>query len=144
MTVEPVETGGGCIAFGACRDSVDCVLAMADRSTVIHVIGIGQLRSDTCNYINRVSSGETFEIVRRGRPVARMRPFEYPRGQFTTAVPLDSLRTRASHLMDRVAAGETVTIEHRGRIVAVLQALEWVRPGKPRRLNSDLRSTAVM
>jgi antitoxin (DNA-binding transcriptional repressor) of toxin-antitoxin stability system len=46
--------------------------------------------------------------------------------------------------MDRVAAGETVTIEHRGRIVAVLQALEWVRPGKPRRLNSDLRSTAVM
>ena len=111
---------------------------------MIHVIGIGQLRSDTCNYIDRVASGETFEIVRRGRPVARMGAFEHPGGQFTIAVPLDSLRTRASRLMDRVAAGETVTIEHRGHIVATLQALEWVRPGKPRRLNSDLRSTAVM
>jgi prevent-host-death family protein len=117
---------------------------MADRSTVIHVIGIGQLRSDTCNYIDRVSSGETFEIVRRGRPVARMRAFEDPRGQFSIAVPLNSLRAHPSRLMDRVAAGETITIEHRGRIVAVLQALEWVRPVKPRRLNGDLRPTAVM
>jgi prevent-host-death family protein len=73
-----------------------------------------------------------------------MRAFEDPRGQFTIAVPLNSLRARASRLMDRVAAGETVTIEHRGRIVAVLQALEWARPGKPRRLNSGPRSTAVM
>lgn len=37
-----------------------------------HVIGLGQLRSHTCGYLERVVAGETFEVVRRGRPVARI------------------------------------------------------------------------
>jgi antitoxin (DNA-binding transcriptional repressor) of toxin-antitoxin stability system len=31
------------------------------------VIGLGQLRSDACTYLERVARGETLEVVRRGR-----------------------------------------------------------------------------
>lgn len=107
----------------------------------ISVIGIGQLRSDTCHYIDRVASGETFDIVWRRRSVARLSAFEPSRGRYTVAVPLDVLRTRASRLMIRVTAGETLTIEHRGRVVATLSAHQREDPGRPRRSNPEFRPT---
>lgn len=110
----------------------------------ISVIGIGQLRSDTCHYIDRAASGETFDIVWRRRSVARLSAFEPAHGRYTVAVPLDVLRTRASRLMTRVAAGETVTIEHRGRVVATLRGHQCEDPGRPRRLNPESRPTAVL
>ena len=36
------------------------------------VIGLGQLRSDTCAYLERVAAGETIDVVRRGKLVARI------------------------------------------------------------------------
>ena len=36
------------------------------------VIGLGQLRSHALGYLDRVGSGETIEVVRGGRLVARI------------------------------------------------------------------------
>ena len=36
------------------------------------VIGLGQLRSDACTYLDRVAAGETFDVVRRGKLVAQI------------------------------------------------------------------------
>ena len=36
------------------------------------VIGLGQLRSHALGYLDRVGSGETIEVIRRGKLVARM------------------------------------------------------------------------
>lgn len=93
-------------------------------------IGLGQLRSDTCGYIERVTSGEALEVVRRGQLVARIEPVSaVPDGQpddrpvgvdraSVRPVSLDDLRTRAGRCFDRVAAGQLVTIVWRGRSVA--------------------------
>ena len=36
------------------------------------VIGLGQLRSDACTYLERVAAGETIDVVRRGKLVAQI------------------------------------------------------------------------
>ena len=36
------------------------------------LIGLGQLRSNACKYLERVAAGETIEVVRRGKLVARI------------------------------------------------------------------------
>jgi prevent-host-death family protein len=38
-------------------------------------IGIGQLRASASTYLDRVAAGETIEVVRRGRVVARLQPW---------------------------------------------------------------------
>ncbi|MEE6176609.1 TetR family transcriptional regulator [Mycobacterium sp. 050134] len=38
-------------------------------------IGIGQLRAATSAYLDRVQAGETFDVLRRGRAVARLQPY---------------------------------------------------------------------
>lgn len=108
------------------------------------VIGIGQLRSDTCHYIERAAAGEVFDIVWRRRPVAQLSAYDQSGGRYTLAAPLDVLRTRASRLMDRVSAGETITIEHRGDVVATLRALTPGEPRRPHRPKPGIRSTAVL
>ena len=84
------------------------------------VIGLGQLRSDACAYLERVAAGETIDVVRRGKVVARIvsvgdwRVAPIPARSVRGAAPdaggwvgLDELRTRAGRCFDRVAAGET-------------------------------------
>jgi len=119
-------------------------MSIENDSDVVHVIGIGQLRGDTCRYIDRVTNGENFDIVWHGRVVARLSAFKPPHGQFTIAVPLNVLRTSASRLLARVTASETITIQHRGEMVATLRAHSWDRPGRPCRLNPAIRSTTVL
>ncbi|MGV0740960.1 type II toxin-antitoxin system Phd/YefM family antitoxin [Mycolicibacterium sp. XJ870] len=85
----------------------------------MRIIGIGQLRGDTRNYVERVASGETFEVLRRGRPIARLHA-AHNAHQMLIPVTLSELRTRAARVLDRVAAGETIAVEHRGRTVAAL------------------------
>ena len=95
------------------------------------VIGLGQLRSDTCRYLGRVAAGETLDIVRRGKLVARIasvgdvRVAPIPARSVNDVAPdaggwvgLDELRTRAGRCFDRVAAGETVYVLRGGRLVA--------------------------
>ena len=95
------------------------------------VIGLGQLRSDACTYLERVAAGEMIDVVRRGRLVARIVPVGdwrvAPIPARTVKVPapdaggwvgLDELRTRAGRCFDRVAAGETVYIVRGGRLLA--------------------------
>ncbi|OBF78347.1 hypothetical protein A5750_03575 [Mycobacterium sp. 852002-51613_SCH5001154] len=94
-------------------------------------IGLGQLRSDACTYLERVAAGETIDVVRRGKLVARMVPV----GDWRVApiparsaklaardaggwVGLDELRTRAGRCFDRVAAGETISVVRGGRLLA--------------------------
>jgi antitoxin (DNA-binding transcriptional repressor) of toxin-antitoxin stability system len=36
------------------------------------VIGLGQLRSDACTYLDRVAAGETSDVVRADRLLARI------------------------------------------------------------------------
>jgi antitoxin (DNA-binding transcriptional repressor) of toxin-antitoxin stability system len=95
-------------------------------------IGVGQLRSDTLGYFDRVAAGETIDVVRRGKVAARIVPDmresrlagDAPgsagsaKRSITTRVALDDLRTLAGRYLDRVAAGETLEIIHGGEIVA--------------------------
>lgn len=94
-------------------------------------IGLGQLRSDACRYLERVVAGETFDVVRRGKLVARIvsvgdwRVAPIPARSVGLAAPdaggwvgLDELRTRAGRCFDRVAAGETVNVVRGGRLLA--------------------------
>lgn len=93
------------------------------------VIGLGQLRSHACAYLERVADGETFDVVRRGKLVARIAPVGDGRVAPIPArtvkatqaggwVGLDELRTRAGRCFDRVAAGETVYVVRDGRLLA--------------------------
>jgi len=94
------------------------------------VIGLGQLRSDACTYLERVAAGETIDVVRRGKLVARIvsvgekRVAPIPARSVKVApdaggwVGLDELRTRAGRCFDRVAAGETINVVRGGRLLA--------------------------
>jgi antitoxin (DNA-binding transcriptional repressor) of toxin-antitoxin stability system len=94
-------------------------------------IGLGQLRSDACTYLERVAAGQTFDVVRRGKLVARIVPVGDCRAAPIPAqsakvvapdaggwVGIDELRTRAGQCFDRVAAGETIYVVRRGRLLA--------------------------
>jgi len=115
------------------------------------VIGLGQLRSDACTYLERVAAGETFDVVRRGKVVARIvsvgdwRVAPIPARSVKGAAPdaggwvgLDELRTRAGQCFDRVAAGETVYVVRGGRLLARIVSAGDSRV-TPVRANSDRR-----
>jgi antitoxin (DNA-binding transcriptional repressor) of toxin-antitoxin stability system len=100
-------------------------------SEMPEVIGLGQLRSDACTYLGRVAAGETINVVRRGKLVARiasvgdLRVAPIPARSVKDVaadaggwVGLDELRTRAGRCFDRVAAGETVYVLRGGKLVA--------------------------
>ena len=94
-------------------------------------IGLGQLRSNACVYLERVAAGETIDVVRRGKLVARIvsvgdwRVAPIPARSVKAVAPdasgwvgLDELRTRAGRCFDRVAAGETIYVVRGGRLLA--------------------------
>jgi prevent-host-death family protein len=97
-------------------------------------ICLGQLRCNTGGYIDRVAAGETLEIVRRGKLVARIVPAHAPGdprrdahvgGHLDAAhsstgawIQLSHLRRHAASYLDRVAAGETIAIIRRDTPVA--------------------------
>ncbi|OBG66483.1 hypothetical protein A5702_18075 [Mycobacterium sp. E3339] len=92
-------------------------------------IGLGQLRSNTCGYLERVAAGETFDVVRRGKLVARIvsvgdfRVAPIPARSAGAVAPggwvgLDELRTRAGRCFDRVAAGEAISVVRGGKLLA--------------------------
>ena len=102
-----------------------------DRSEMRESIGLGQLRSNACKYLERVAAGEAIDVIRRGKLVARIVPV----GDWRVApiparsieavaqdsggwVGLDELRTRAGRCFDRVAAGETISVVRGGRLLA--------------------------
>jgi prevent-host-death family protein len=95
------------------------------------VIGVGQLRSNACGYLDRVGAGETIDVVRRGKLVARIvsvgdwRVASIPERSIKAKAPdaggsvgLDELRKRAGRCFDRVAAGETIKVVRGGKLVA--------------------------
>jgi antitoxin (DNA-binding transcriptional repressor) of toxin-antitoxin stability system len=95
------------------------------------VIGLGQLRSDACAYLERVAAGEAFDVVRRGKLVAQIlsvgdcRVAPIPARSAKASAPdaggwvgLDELRTRAGRCFDRVAAGETLYVVRGGKLLA--------------------------
>ncbi|MCV7443125.1 hypothetical protein H7K33_12870 [Mycobacterium paraense] len=95
------------------------------------VIGLGQLRSDACAYLERVTAGEAIDVVRRGKLVARIVPVgdwrvapiparsgKAPSPEAGGWVGLEELRTRAGRCFDRVAAGETIYVVRGGRLLA--------------------------
>ena len=99
------------------------------------VIGLGQLRSNACGYLERILTGETIEVVRRGRLVARIISAADERSA-PTALPdlvavngaggrigLDALRKRAGRYFDRVEAGETIWIVWQDRLVARIMSV---------------------
>jgi prevent-host-death family protein len=104
------------------------------------VIGLGQLRSNACEYLERVAAGATIDVVRRGKLVARIVPAGDWRGAPIPArsvkavapdvggwVALDELRTRAGRCFDRVTAGETIYVVRGGKLLAQI-----VPAGDPR------------
>jgi prevent-host-death family protein len=99
------------------------------------VIGLGQLRSDACTYLERVAAGQEIDVVRRGKLVARILPVgdwrvaPIPARAVKVAasnaggwVGLDELRTRAGRCFDRVAAGETIYVVRGGRLLARIES----------------------
>jgi antitoxin (DNA-binding transcriptional repressor) of toxin-antitoxin stability system len=100
-------------------------------SEMREVIGLGQLRSNACTYLGRVAAGETIDVLRRGKLVARIVPVgdwrvaPNPARSVKVAAPdaggwvgLDELRTRAGRCFDRVAAGETISVVRGGKLLA--------------------------
>jgi prevent-host-death family protein len=99
-------------------------------SDVGELIGLGQLRSNAIGYLERVLAGETLEVARRGKLVARIVSASGDRPAPTmlpdlvvvngagARVGLGELRTRAGRCFDRVAAGETIWVVWRGKMVA--------------------------
>ena len=108
----------------------------------VTTIGIGQLRSDTRGYLERAESGEVFEVLRRGRPAARLCGVDRPQVH-GIGVTLADLRACAGRILGRVAAGETVAIELDGRAVAALQPCDVPVRVKPSRIRTAYRHTAV-
>jgi len=105
-------------------------------------ICLGQLKSHAGDYLERVSTGETLEIVRRGRLVAFMVPpfpflAEPPTGgdrigaahppAAQANIPLSQLRKNAAPYFDRVAAGDMIGVLRRGRLVARIVAATSIR-----------------
>ena len=88
----------------------------------VEAVGIGQLRGDTCNYIERVAAGETFAVLRRGRVIGRLYP-AHDMHAMLIPVPLPQFRSRAGHFVNRVAAGETIAVAYNGRTVAAMAPL---------------------
>ncbi|OBH43588.1 type II toxin-antitoxin system Phd/YefM family antitoxin [Mycobacterium mantenii] len=97
-----------------------------DPSETREAIGLGQLRSNACAYLERVGAGEAFDVIRRGRLVARIvsvgdwraAPIPARSDEAGGWVGLDELRTRAGRCFDRVAAGETISVVRGGRLLA--------------------------
>ncbi|WP_156426630.1 hypothetical protein [Mycobacterium sp. IS-3022] len=110
-------------------------MSCATADDVKSPIGLGQLRGHTCGYLERVVTGETIEVIRRGKVVALIQPAAGGArgcpvlGSVDVAVRgvghrirLDDLRRRAGQCFDRVAAGEKVEVVWNGRVVAQLVA----------------------
>jgi antitoxin (DNA-binding transcriptional repressor) of toxin-antitoxin stability system len=89
-------------------------------STATITIGIGQFRGDTRNYVRRALAGETFKVMRRGRPIVELRAAHHAHDTGNARISLTLARTHASGFFDRVAAGEVIVIEHRGEAIAAL------------------------
>jgi antitoxin (DNA-binding transcriptional repressor) of toxin-antitoxin stability system len=97
-------------------------------------ICLGQLKRYACGYLERVSAGETLEIVRRGRLVAFMvPPFSEPPSDGdrigaaeppapNAKIPLSQLRHNAAPYFDRVAAGNIIDVVRHGSLVARIVA----------------------
>ncbi|MGK2869524.1 MAG: hypothetical protein ACSLFA_23305 [Mycobacterium sp.] len=100
---------------------------------------MGQLRGDTRTYVERAEAGETFEVLRRGRPIAHLQAAQNGR-HMLIPVPLADLRTRPAYVFDRVAAGETVAVTYRGCTVAVLRPCGGGQATKPSRILAATRS----
>lgn len=95
-------------------------------------ICLGQLRSNTGAYIDRVAAGETLDIVRRGKLVAHIVPAAsnlrhgaHSGGHVDQAcspasawIRLSQLRLHAARCLDRVAAGETIAVIRQDTLVA--------------------------
>lgn len=92
-------------------------------------IGIGQLRGDARNYIERAAAGDSFNVLRRGRAVARLQAAHH-RHRRLIPVSLDEVRTRTGRLLDRIEAGETITIELQGETIAAMGP--WIDAPRPR------------
>ena len=86
-------------------------------------IGIGQFRSDTRNYVRRAEAGESFKVLRRGRPVAELRGARDANCKEFQSVPLAVVRSRAALIFEHVYAGETIAIAQRGEVLAALHPL---------------------
>ena len=100
------------------------------------IIGIGQFRGDTRNYVRRALAGETFRVLRRGRPIAELRATPNDDHEVRVRISLSVARTRASTFLDRVAAGEVILIEHDGETIAGLHPCSSRTTEPPRRLRS--------
>jgi antitoxin (DNA-binding transcriptional repressor) of toxin-antitoxin stability system len=110
-----------------------------------HRIGIGQLRSDTLRYMQRVATGDTIEVLRRGRVVAELHA---PTGappvvgdaaeraccdRVMIAVDVGLFRSQAGRYFDRVAAGEVLEIMHHGHAIGRICSRAADGGAKPRR-----------
>jgi antitoxin (DNA-binding transcriptional repressor) of toxin-antitoxin stability system len=87
---------------------------------MVTLIGIGQFRGATIDYIERVAAGERFTVVRRRQPAAELRLAQDTDAVAGSSVTLSVLRSRAAEYFDRVKAGETIAIHYRGVMVAFL------------------------
>ena len=90
------------------------------ESNAAVTIGIGQFRGDTRNFVYRALAGETFTVLRRGRPAVELRGTHNRRCEYALKISLAAARTRASKFFDRVATGDIIAIEHCGETIAVL------------------------
>ncbi|BBZ77830.1 hypothetical protein MANY_31670 [Mycolicibacterium anyangense] len=99
---------------------------------MIETIGVGQLRADTCRYLQRVAGGDTLQVIRRGRVALRIEPVSHQQvtsqrqqemsGTQVIAVQLSHLRSQASRYLDQAGSGCTMHVYHRGQRLAQIRS----------------------
>lgn len=99
----------------------------AEYRRMDRTIGVGQLRAQTCTYIQMVAGGETLRVLRRGCLVALIRPLSLAADDARdaeilppdlTPVNLSSFRTQAGRHLDHVSTGTRLCVVHNGRPLA--------------------------
>jgi prevent-host-death family protein len=97
------------------------------------LICLGQLRSNPCGYLDRVAAGETLEVVRRGKVVARIVPAsadvpessvddegwrKAPGWAADVRIAVSQVRRNPAPYFDRVEAGERIGLVRRDALIA--------------------------
>lgn len=97
-------------------------------------INVSQLKSDPQEYLRRVAAGETLNIVRRRRIVARIQPAgnTKPHCPVSTESAKDNCENISAELLgsyarrciDRVTAGATIDVRRFGKSIAQITAFD--------------------
>ncbi len=64
------------------------------------IIGVKELRNNLEEYINKISKGQSFTVVKRSKPVFQIRPIEEDDGQWEEVVDFTKIKKGGVEISD--------------------------------------------